>query len=198
MVATHHPLDLATFFLRARSGGSRTVLHTTQMKMVNCVCLLALTAVFLGFVGCGNSTNVHEEWADDEITRESGHEAHEPQNGGVPIVIGDDEFHLELVHKPGESLINAYVLDGHMENYVRLHQSSFEIRVRAPKPERTLVFQAVANRATGEVDGDTALFQADEDWLKTMTSFEGVISLIEIRSKTFQNVEFNFPEGNDH
>ena len=168
-----------------------------QMKLVNSVFLLALAAVFLSIGGCGNSTSEHEGRAGDEITREPGHDAHEPQNGGVPIVIGNDEFHLELVHEPGEPLINAYVLDGHMANYVRLRQSSFEIRVRAPKPERALVFQAVANRATGEVEGDTALFQADAEWLKTMTSFEGVISSIEIRSKTFENVEFNFPEGND-
>ncbi len=151
----------------------------TQTKHVNCVILLGFAALLACISGCGKPSTAGTKTSADTPDRHAGH-LHEPQNGGVPIAIGDDQFYLELVHEPGAALMSAYVFDGHMEDYVRLSQSSFEIKVTDPKPERVLSFHAVANRATGETEGTPALFQAESDWLKQLTRFDGVILSIEI------------------
>ena len=162
-------------------------MNTSHFKL-----LLASVVVSYGIIGCGNRPD--EIVSQDTNPPEHTGHAHTPQNGGVPIVIGNEEFHLELVHASGGSVIRAYVLDGHMEDYVRISQASFEMTIKLTDMERELVFHAVADRATGETVGDTALFRAEAEWLKEVAKFNGVISVITIRSKTFENVEFNLPE----
>jgi len=55
----------------------------------------------------------------------------------------------------------------------------------------------VANAATGETVGDTALFEAQAEWLKTNASFDAAINELQVRGNTYANVRFNFPKGND-
>ena len=58
--------------------------------------------------------------------------------------------------------------------------------------------RAVADPATGETVGDTALFETQADWLKTVKDFDGTLKkTITIRGTTFADVKFNFPKGND-
>ena len=47
------------------------------------------------------------------------------------------------------------------------------------------------------VDGDTALFEAQADWLKTTGNFDATLKSLPIRGTTFTDVKFNFPKGND-
>jgi hypothetical protein len=63
--------------------------------------------------------------------------------------------------------------------------------------EETLTFQPVANNATGEKVGDTSLFEAQADWLKSATNFDAVLKEITVRTKTYTNISFNFPKGSD-
>lgn len=122
---------------------------------------------------------------------------HHPPHGGTPVVLGDEAYHLELVRDPEAGILQAYLLDGEMENFVRSAMPSIEIVARAGGAERTLVLQAVPNPATGETVGDTSLFQARADWLRTTPEFDGTIKGVTVRGSTFSGVAFNFPKGND-
>src|ERR1039458_3427366 len=108
--------------------------------------------------GCGNGS--------PETQAPAKHE-HHPPHGGTPVVLGQEEYHVELVLDAASGTMQAYVMDGELEGFVRVAQASFEIAAKRPGGEETLVLKAVPNRATGETVGDTSLFTAQADWLKT-------------------------------
>ena len=127
----------------------------------------------------------------------SGH-AHQAPHGGTAVELGEEAYHLEFVLLAGEGRLQAFVLDGEMENFVRCAAPAFEVAATVAGEKRTLTFVAVADPATGEKAGDTALFEARADWLKSTPKFEGVLTTLTIRGTTFTAVSFNFPDGNDH
>jgi hypothetical protein len=122
---------------------------------------------------------------------------HKPPHGGTPVVLGNEEYHVELVQDPQAGRLQAYVFDGELENFVRIAVPSLEIDAKPPGKEEVLTLQAVPNNATGEKVGDTSLFEAQAGWLKQTTNFDAVLKEITVRGKTYQNVAFNFPKGND-
>jgi len=122
---------------------------------------------------------------------------HHPPHGGTPVVLGDEQYHLELVLDAPTGTLQAYVLDAEMENFVRCAAPSIEVAATVNGEERTLVLSAVANPMTGETVGDTSLFQARALWLESAATFDGVIRSIPIRGTTFSGVRFNYPKGND-
>lgn len=150
---------------------------------------LAVLLVAVVIAGCGD----HPRPAADAPHK---HE-HKPPHGGTPVVLGDEEFHLEIVADPSEGKLTAFVMDGELENFVRLPATSFTVVVPSPPPERRIVFKAVGNSASGETVGDTAQFEAQADWLKTEPNFDAVLPSLTVRSRTYTNVSFNFPKGNE-
>jgi hypothetical protein len=74
---------------------------------------------------------------------------------------------------------------------------AFEIDATVDGEKHSLQFSAVADPATGEKVGDTALFETQADWLKTTATFDGVLKSLSIHGTTFTAVPFNFPRGND-
>ena len=65
-----------------------------------------------------------------------------------------------------------------MENFIRTATPSLEIAIQVSGASQTLVLQAVANSATGETIGDTALFEARADCLKAAREFDGVLKVM--------------------
>ena len=122
---------------------------------------------------------------------------HHPPHGGTPVVLGDETYHLELVRVAAEGRLQAYVFDGELENFIRSPAASFQVDAIVDGQPQVLLFTAVANPATGETVGDTALFEAQAGWLRTTKTFDGILKSITIRGTTFTDVEFNFPLGND-
>ena len=125
------------------------------------------------------------------------HEHHAP-HGGTPVVLGDEAYHLELVLDAPTGKLQAFILDGEMENFVRSAMPAFEVVATVAGERRVLTFTAIGDSATGEKIGDTSLFEATADWLKTTKEFNAVLTSIEIRGGAFSGVSFNFPKGNDH
>jgi hypothetical protein len=119
-----------------------------------------------------------------------------PPHGGTPVVLGDEDYHVELVLDARTGVLQAFILDGEMDDFVRSAASSIVITATGGAP-REVVLAAVPNPETGETVGDTALFQGQADWLKGAPEFDGVIKTIAIRGTTFSGVKFNFPKGND-
>jgi hypothetical protein len=122
---------------------------------------------------------------------------HHPPHGGTPIVLGDEAFHLELVRDPAAGALKVYVLDGEMEEFVRIKARQLDLQVEMEGRTSTLALKAVADAATGETVGDTCLFEAKADWIKRTGHFKGVLPLLQIQDQTFRKVAFDFPEGND-
>jgi hypothetical protein len=125
---------------------------------------------------------------------------HEPPHGGTVVVLGEEEFHLEVLAHPDEGRLQVYVLDGHMDNFIRLPVPSFELRIEMNGTNRPLELAAVRRRATGEEVGDSALFEGRAEWLKGRTNFQAELTQLTIRGREYRSVRFPFPEGNaaDH
>ncbi len=156
------------------------------------VTLLTLAAAILAAFGCAKSTDDHAGHNHAAAKHE-----HKAPHGGTPVVLGAEVYHLELVRDPAAGRLTAYVLDGEMENFIRVKAPSFTVAVGGGAAKRTLTFRAIANSATGETVGDTSQFEAEADWLKSEGSFDATLAALEIRGTKFENVAFNFPKGND-
>lgn len=152
---------------------------------------LLCLAVFLA-AGCGHSQDDH-----DHSHQSSGSDK-APPNGGTPVLIAEELFHLELALDNEAAKMQAYVLDGHLEHYALVAETAFELTVTNDGDSRTLEFDRVANPETGVVPPKSALFEAEADWLQTLKEFEGQIDTITLDEKTFTEVRFSFPKGTKH
>ena len=122
---------------------------------------------------------------------------HRPPHGGTVIALGNEEYHLELVHDPAKGKLVAYVLDGELDRFIRVAAPSFLIIVLVEGRDEVLTFQAVASKATGEAVGDTSMFEANAPWVTSETVFEGKLDELTVRTTTYSQVAFKFPKGND-
>lgn len=120
----------------------------------------------------------------------------QPPHGGTPVGLGDDQFNVELVRDPATGTFKAYVLDGEMEDFIRIHMKALVIDADLGGRKETLTLLPVADPATGETANDTCLFQTRADWLRSVGHFKGVLRSLKIQDQTFQSVAFAFPEGN--
>lgn len=121
--------------------------------------------------------------------------ADQTPHGGTVVQLGD-LYCLELVRDPAPGRLEAYVLDGELENPIRVSDPSFEIEATVAGVPQTLKFQPVANPATGETAGQTSEFAAQADWLKTADQFSAVLAQIDVRGHQYRAVAFPFPQGN--
>jgi hypothetical protein len=159
------------------------------MKIQIATTLLALVPAFAFLAACSRTPTSESEAPHKHV--------HHPPHGGTPVVLGDEVYHLELVLDAPNGVLQAYIFDGELENFIRSAVPSIEIDATVGGSPRTLVLAAVPNPATGETVGDTSLFQAQADWLRTTKDFDGAVRSVTIRGTTFTDVKFNFPKGND-
>ena len=157
-----------------------------KTRFLHSLCTVAvMISVLVG--GCSKAP-------DDSAAATAGHgHEHKAPHGGTAVVLGDEAYHLEFVHNPESGTLTAYVLDAHMENFVRTNAASFEVIAQVGDEARPLTFRAAANTATGETVGDTAQFDAPADWLKSTPHFEASLKSLTIRGRTFSDVKFTFP-----
>ena len=122
---------------------------------------------------------------------------HVPPHGGTAVELGHEEFHVELVADAANGRLTAYVMDGELEQFIRVSAPSFQVVAKFGGAEQTLTFTPVANAATGEKAGDTSQFQTAAEWLKMTTTFDATLKELTVRTKTYRDVVFNFPKGNE-
>ena len=139
-------------------------------------------------IGCGDHQNRGS-------TNGAGHlHVDTPPHGGTPVALGDD-YQIEWVLEASAGKLQAYVLDGEMENFVRISPPSFDLSVKLPDRTEVLHFEAIANSATGEKIGSTSFFEAQADWLRTNKTFDAVLKEINVEGTVYTNVAFRFPRG---
>ena len=135
--------------------------------------------------GCGES-------------KHSGHgHQHTPPHGGTPVILGNEDYHLEFLLDAANGKMQAYVLDGHMDKFIRLTNESFTVTAKLVGKPETLVFRAVPNAVTGEKVGDTSLFEAQAEWLKAATAFSAELDELSVRRKKFAKIPFTVSKGNE-
>jgi hypothetical protein len=121
-----------------------------------------------------------------------------PPHGGTPVQIGSHGFHLELVRDAEKSRFQAFVLDGHVEGYVKVPEKSFEMMATIGDQKQRLTFNRVPDSASGNPAEPSYTFEGSADWIKHATNFNAVFSSITLKGKTFTNVTFSFPKGSMH
>jgi len=122
----------------------------------------------------------------------SGHgHYHAAPHGGSLAMLGDHLAQVELVEGPNPGKWSIYVLDGGAERFLRVEQSQISVTMDGQE----VVFQAVANPATGESVGDTSQFTASVKGLSKEDHFAVRIGEIVVYRQSFKNIEFDYPEG---
>ncbi len=177
---------------------------TFSRVLLAVVSLLALSAAL---AGCGkNSGEAVTLGSKDSLDAKPaapaeahGHEghghggghAHKPLMGGELVEVGEHQFNLEFKFDTARGVLQAWVLDAHAENFVRVALPSFEL-VEAEGARRGIVLQAVANEISGETVGDTSSFEGAAPWLREIKHFDGVVKAITVRGVEFRDIDFHF------
>lgn len=120
----------------------------------------------------------------------SGH-AHKALMGGELVEVGAHQFNLEFKFDAARGVLQAWVLDAHAENFVRVAMASFEVQ-EGDGPKRTIVLRALGNEITGEKPGDTSAFEGEAAWLKDVKHFDGVVKAVTVRGLEFRDIDFHF------
>jgi hypothetical protein len=115
---------------------------------------------------------------------------HQPLRGGVLMELGKhgSGYNLEILQNP-EDQLEIFILDAHAENYVRIAQPSIELSLT--DSNQTISLGAVADPATGETVGDSALFRAESN-ISSKLPLRGTLRSLKIGSKTYTDQPFEF------
>lgn len=155
------------------------------------------TLVLLVASGCSKKENPvapADAHAGHDHATGGGH-THRPLMGGQLVGVGDHQFNLEFKYDAARGMLQAWVLDGHAENFVRVGMTLFDVQ-EVGGQQRTISLRAVANGMTGETAGDTSAFEGEAPWLGGIGHFDGVVKAIKVRDVVFRDVTFHFhPQG---
>ena len=156
--------------------------------------LLNFAALML-LAGCGvendpSAASNHNNHAESPTHKHQ----HVPLHGGAVVVLGEELYHLEFVLDEAFAALHCYVLDGHMENFIRIQDPKLILEV---EPNKTVVLTPVVSRATGESVGNTSHFSTQLDWARERKHFAAMLQEITIQGNRFENVAFRYPEGNE-
>lgn len=171
-----------------------------SMNFVEKIRLFVLMAVgCLALSGCGGGGIEHTDAGHDHDHDHdhAHHHHHEPPHGGVGVVLGQEEFHLELLLDNANATLSVYVLDGHMENFVRIESPGFIMKLTTLDKTADLKMEAQASPRTGETVGDTSQFSGTDPILETAVEFDVVIPSLTIKGNTYADIKFSFPDGNE-
>jgi len=145
---------------------------------------LLLAAALAGGCGRGGAGGGPEEGTSEF--------RHKAPHGGTMVALGDD-FNLELFRDAETGVLSAYILDDDAEDFVRSADSAIAIQATEGGRTHDLILSAVANPATGETVGDSALFQTRADWLRGSDPFAARLARLTVHGSTFTNIRFNVP-----
>ena len=150
------------------------------VKRIACLfSLVVLLAVPLG--GCRPKHDHHAHGAH-------GH-THDAKHGGVAVELGQEEFHIEFTYGDKPGVMQAYILDAHMENYVRVDAPSFTATAVSGGASHSLLFTATASAATGEKVGDSSLFEAPlPPAINGRPALQLSVPTLSIKGRTYSNI----------
>jgi hypothetical protein len=119
---------------------------------------------------------------------------HDSPRGGTLVEIGEHEFNVDLVLDRATGKLHGWLLNAHAKgvtDVAKTTMKSFEAIVTVQGKKQTLIFRPVP--PTGG-----SAFDAQADWLKSATEFDGTFPRLVIDGETFTGTTFNFPKGRTH
>ena len=144
---------------------------------------LSILPCLFFFFSCGENQN----------NESHGAHVHHSIHGGQLVELGKhgSGFNLELVlHEQG--FLQIYVLDAHVENFVRISANSIDIEITDQNGStRNIICEPIEDPITGETVGNTSLFTSTER-INKLLPLKGVINKIDIMEFPYENVEINF------
>jgi hypothetical protein len=150
--------------------------------------------VFAAMVGC---LALATGCRDAQQTDGHGH-SHGPPHGGTPVNVAEHKYHLELVRDATNGVMQAYVLDGDLHDFIRVPETNFTLVAKLSGQTERLEFQRMTNATSPNPADPSFLFEARAEWVKNATNFDGLIPSITLKGQTFTNVTFPFPKGTQH
>ncbi|MGQ0634290.1 MAG: hypothetical protein ACT4QC_06755 [Planctomycetaceae bacterium] len=130
-----------------------------------------------------------------------------PHGGGL-IAIGGHSAHVEVVVDPGTGKITAWVLDDEAEQPLPIKVAKLEISFAIEHEhegdekddghDEGLEAGAVTLLAVGAGADGAAQFEGQSDDLKGAEEFHAVLLAIVVGGQKYENIEFDYPEGNEH
>ena len=128
--------------------------------------------------------------SDHHSSDHGGLHIHQPLRGGVLMELGKhgSGHNLEILQNTNDQL-EIFILDAHAENYVRISQPSIELTLT--DSNQTMSLGAVADPATGETVGNSALFRTESNISKNIP-LQGILRSLKIGSKTYTDQPFEF------
>jgi hypothetical protein len=147
--------------------------------------------------------------ADGDDHDDHGHHHHHAEKGphdGALVAIGEEDAHLEFVLDADSGRLTAYVLDGEAEKPLAIKQAKLQLSYSLTKlreieegsddiPDDVLVLALEA--VSPADDGTTSEFAGQADTLKGCEKFSAVLTTLNVGDKSFKNVDFKYPEGNE-
>lgn len=152
--------------------------------------LSVLSALFLLAVPFVRAVAPDETPAGHHHEHGSGH-VHKPLMGGQLVEVGEHQFNLEFKYDHERGVLQAWVLDAHAENFVRIAALSFEVREEDGE-KRPITLRALGNDISGEKPGDSSSFEGEAKWLGVIKHFDGIVKSLKIREVEFHDINFRF------
>jgi len=110
-------------------------------------------------------------------------------------MLGDHVGHLEFVFDPAVGALVLYVLDGEAVNPVRLQTGAIPVLITiGNEAPRNLPLAAVENVLTGETKTSTSQFGGHAEFLKGVSSFKGVVPMLDFRGIQMKNIAFEIKD----
>lgn len=132
-------------------------------------------------------------------SQRSGHDhSHGPPHGGTPVLVAEHKYHLELVRDETNGVMQAYVLDGDLHDFIRVPESNFTLTATMNGKAERLEFQRMTNAQSPNLAEPSFVFEGRAEWVKGATNFEGLIPSLTLKGQTFTNITFPFPKGTQH
>jgi hypothetical protein len=163
-----------------------------NISKVSVVQWAAVAGSLLFLAGCGDGG--HGAGGGSAGGSGGGGHHHGSAHGGAAVELGEHQYQLDIANDPATGVLKAWVMDGHMDGFVRVPLKSFQIEVVAGTAMQTVTMNAQANTATGETVGDTSQFEGQAPWLKGLTNFSGSVPEIDVRGTVYRKVKFQYPD----
>jgi hypothetical protein len=173
-------------------------------RLATSVCVLALSVCIVA--GCNPEPAPkaaeqagHDDHDDHEHGHHHHHHAEKGPHGGTLVAVGEDAAHLEIVLDAQTGTLTAYILDAQAKQPVSLQQDTidlgFSVQKEGAKKDDLPELRDVILKRSAESNAE---YTGQSDDLKGLKEFGAAIGSITIGDKEFKNVEFRFPEGNEH
>ena len=158
--------------------------------------ILVLLFIPLYAFGLASCSDGHDHDPGHDPDHDGAHH-HAAPHGGTLVAFGEEFLHVELQLSKKSGQLTAYILDGEAEQSVRIAQGELELSVTKDGAVFPVKLSAHASTLTGETAGDTSEFRGESEHLVGLARFEGRFTKLVAKGRTFENVEFRFPEGNE-